>query len=238
MNKALLKELLEKIEIYPTVEQLEKFAVFQEELRAWNQKFNLTAIEEDEEIIIKHFYDSLLGMKINGWQSQKSLLDLGTGAGFPGIPLKIMNPELKVTLVDSLQKRIGFLEHIIKKIQLTETQAVHARAEELGQSKEYREKFDYVVSRAVAKLPVLTEYCLPFAKVGGKFIAYKGPEGQEEYKSAIRAVFELGGQLSEIKDFILPNQESKRLLIVINKTASTPGRFPRRPGIPAKKPLN
>lgn len=237
MKKDFLKELLEKTEIYPTAEQLEKFAVFQEELREWNQKFNLTAIEEEEEIIIKHFYDSLLGMKITGWQSQNRLLDLGTGAGFPGIPLKIMNPDLQVTLVDSLQKRIGFLDHLIQKLQLTGTQAVHGRAEEMGQNKEYREKFDYVVSRAVAKLSVLSEYCLPFVKPGGKFLAYKGPEGLEEYKGAKKAIQELGGNLYEMKDFVLPKQESKRLIIVIQKTAPTPGRFPRRPGIPAKKPL-
>lgn len=237
MKKDLLKELLEGIEIYARPEQIEKFFVFQKELLEWNQKFNLTAIEEEEEILVKHFFDSLLGMKITGWQSQGSLLDLGTGAGFPGIPLKIMNPEMNVTLVDSLQKRISFLEHLVQKLKLTGIQAVHGRAEEMGQNKGYREKFDYVVSRAVAKLSVLSEYCLPFVKRGGKFLAYKGPEGLEEYNRAQKAIQELGGNLYEIKDFVLPKQDSKRLIIVIQKTELTPGRFPRRPGIPAKKPL-
>lgn len=237
MNELFLREALKKIDINLDPGQVELFANFFRELLEWNKKFNLTAIEEEEKVIIKHFYDSLLGMKINEWPADGKLLDLGTGAGFPGIPLKIVNPGLHVTLVDSLQKRIAFLNHLIKKLQLDGVEAVHARAEDLGRDKNYRESYDLVASRAVAQLAVLTEYCLPLVRMGGNLIAYKGPEGDIELKQASRAVETLGGQISEIKNYCLPLEESRRMIIVIKKIRTTPEKYPRRAGIPPKKPL-
>lgn len=236
MNKELLQEMLVTSRIAYTKEQIEKYEKYERELLEYNQKVNLTAIKEDEEIIIKHFYDSLLGMMTKTWTGVGKMADLGTGAGFPGIPLKIMNPQLEVTLVDALQKRITFLELLIQRLELKQIRAVHARAEEIGQDREHREKYDLIVSRAVAKLPVLAEYCLPLIKKGGSMIAYKGPEGEQEVALAERALAILGGQIKEILRRQLPDG-SERRLVVIEKIALTPEKYPRRPGSPAKKPL-
>lgn len=229
--------LLLELDVSLSAEQLIKFKVFMEELVSWNNKFNLTALTEEKDILIKHFYDSVLGLKAWQWNGQEAVLDLGTGAGFPGIPLKILLPSIELVLVDSLQKRVGFLQNLIEKLQLSKVDAIHGRAEELGQNHLYREKFDLVVSRAVAGLPVLAEYCLPFVKSGGCFLAYKGAEGKEESTMAEGAINELGGQIIKIESFILPEELSKRTIIIIQKLRPTPARYPRRAGIPAKKPL-
>lgn len=237
MEKEFLTHVLSAIEISLTEQQLAQFTKYREELLSWNNKFNLTAITEEKMIIIKHFYDSALGLKAWNWQGHEKVLDLGTGAGFPGIPLKIICPEIQVTLVDSLQKRVRFLQHIIATLPLTQTEALHGRAEELGQNKMYREKFDIVVSRAVASLPVLVEYCLPFVKTGGVFLAYKGPEGEEESRTGVKAIAALGGKVIRTESFLLPEELSKRMIIIIKKVKPTPAGYPRKPGMPAKKPL-
>lgn len=237
MNKELLQSLLAGIDIHLTSQQAELFETYCLELLEWNKKFNLTAIEEEEEIIIKHFYDSLLGMKIKGWKGNGMLLDMGSGAGFPGIPLKIVNPWLDITLVDSLKKRVGFLEHIIQILGLDHSRAIHGRGEDIGQDDKHREKYDVVVSRAVAKMPVLAEYCLPLVKPGGYFLAYKGPEGHEEMLGAAKAITILGGKEDETRQFLLPPDDSGRTLLAIEKIRNTPRKYPRRAGIPVKKPL-
>lgn len=217
--------------------QLWQFSHYQEELLSWNEKINLTALTEEKEIIIKHFYDSVLGLKCFRWTGQERVLDLGSGAGFPGIPLKLVSPNLSMTLVDSLQKRVKFLQHLVSVLSLSGIEAVHGRAEELGQDKDYREKFDVVVSRAVAELPVLAEYCLPFVRPGGFFLAYKGFNGQQEYEKAISAIEKVGGELFKIKSFSLPENMGERKIIVLKKVKVTPATYPRRTGIPSKKPL-
>lgn len=236
MSESLLQELLTKAGIQITPAQLELFKRYRHELLAWNEKFNLTAILDEQEITIKHFYDSLLAMQIKEWQATGELLDLGSGAGFPGIPLKIMNENLAVTLVDSLQKRVGFLLHLKEVLQISNVKAIHARAEEIGQDPQYREKYETVVSRAVAKLPLLLEYCMPLVKIGGIMLAYKGPEGKGELKEAARALSFLGGELQDVKEFTLPDL-GNRSIFVIKKVRNTPHEYPRRAGIPAKKPL-
>jgi len=237
VNEELLAAICQNIGINLSGSQLASFSRYYLQLLEWNKKFNLTAIEEEKEVIVKHFYDSLLGSQYSGWSGAGSLIDLGTGAGFPGVPLKIVYPELQVTLVDSLQKRIGFLDYLIAELGLTGIKAVHGRAEDLGQNKSFRESYNYVVSRAVAKMPVLCELCLPMLQPGGIFLAYKGPEGQEELQKAEKALRVLGGREKETIKCQLPLAGGERLIIAIEKIHSAPKEYPRKAGTPAKKPL-
>lgn len=237
MNEMLLAELCADLGLSLSEAQMQSFSRYYEELLVWNQKFNLTAIEDEQGVIIKHFYDSILGSRVSGWTGKGKLLDLGSGAGFPGVPLKIVFPELQATLVDSLQKRISFLEHLIHTLGLKDIKAVHSRAEDFGRIKAERENYDFVVSRAVAKLPILSEYCLPLVKKGGIFIAYKGPEGKEEIEKAEKAMEILGGQLHEALELQLPKIEGERLLFAIKKYKNTPSEYPRKAGNIKKKPL-
>lgn len=237
MNENLLASLCKDIGINLNDKQLQSFTIYFRELQEWNKRFNLTAIEDEQEVIVKHFYDSLLGTQYSGWKGIGKLLDMGTGAGFPGVPLKIVNPEMQVTLVDSLQKRIGFLEHLIKTLDLTGISTVHSRAEDLGQDPRHREKYNYVVSRAVAKLPVLCEFCIPLVKAGGAFLAYKGPDGLEELNKAETALQILGGRKKEVLKRQLPLGGGERIIIVLEKSKNTPPGFPRKAGTPAKEPL-
>lgn len=232
-----MRDLLFKIGIDISGEQLEEFEKYYIEMMIWNEKCNLTAITEENEVIIKHFYDSLLVMLFKEWNGKGRLLDIGTGAGLPGLPIKIMNTDIHITLMDSLNKRIKFLEHIIQILKLTGIEAIHARAEEMGQEDKWRERYDIVVSRAVARMPVLLEYCLPFVKIGGYFIAYKGPDAEEEIAAAKKALEILGGKIKEIKKHELPEGGGKRSLILIEKTYQTPKTYPRKAGTPEKKPL-
>lgn len=202
-------------------------------LLEWNEKMNLTAIEDDRDFIIKHFVDSLSIMRLVG--NAQRLVDVGTGAGFPGLPLKIANPSLDVVLLDSLEKRIGFLNAVITELHLSGIRAVHARAEDAGMSPDHREKYDVAVARAVASLPVLLEYCLPLVKVGGIFLAMKG--SSEEADISGKALDLLGGKVVEIKDFTLPGGEMKRSIIVVKKLRQTPTKYPRKAGKPSKEPL-
>ncbi len=237
MNEVLLVEYCRELGISLSAGQIKQFSRYFEELLAWNQKFNLTAITDEQGVHIKHFVDSLLGSQTTDWQGSGSLLDLGTGAGFPGLPLKIVCPDLEVTLVDSLLKRVGFLKHMIEVLGLKGVRAIHARAEDLGQDKNFRERYDYVVSRAVAKMPVLCEYCLPLVKVGGQFLAYKGPEGSAELSEAENALQILGGELKETFKGYLPNEGGERYIFVVRKSRPTPAKYPRKAGTAVKKPL-
>lgn len=220
--------------------QKDRFEEYFRLLVEWNEKMNLTAITDREEVYIKHFLDSLSFAKINPAAEDFTLLDLGTGAGFPGIPIKILYPKAKITLVDSLQKRITFLNEAVNVLCLNDEgsiTALHARAEDLAKDKEHRERYDYVVSRAVANLSTLSEYCLPFVKVGGAFVSYKSEKAAEEYKNAKKAIYLLGGEFREEIDFTLPDTEFKRSLLVIGKKTPTSSKYPRKAGMPAKNPL-
>lgn len=204
-------------------------------LKEWNEKINLTAIEEDKDIIIKHFIDSL---SILPYIKDKnaSLIDVGTGAGFPGIPLKVVLNTIKVTLLDSLEKRVKFLNLVIKTLDLGDISAVHGRAEDYGQNPAFREKFDISVARAVASLPVLLEYCLPFVKPGGIFIAMKG-SNIEEVGVSKKALETLGGKIEEVREMILPFSDIKRSIIIVTKLRQTSTQYPRKAGKPSKNPL-
>lgn len=215
--------------------KIQKFYDYMNLLVEWNKKINLTAITEEKDIILKHFVDSLTVLKYI--KEDKSIVDVGTGAGFPGIPLAIMNDSLKITLVDSLNKRINFLNEVCNKINLENIKAIHARAEEFGQDNNYRESYDVAISRAVANLTVLAEYLLPLVKVGGKIICMKGPDIEEELKQAKSAIDILGGKFEKCDNFCLPKSDISRNIIIINKIKETPKKYPRKAGTPAKTPL-
>lgn len=215
--------------------KIQKFYDYMNLLVEWNKKINLTAITEEKDIILKHFVDSLTVLKYI--KENKSIVDVGTGAGFPGIPLAIMNDSLKITLVDSLNKRINFLNEVCNKINLENIKAIHARAEEFGQDNNYRESYDVAISRAVANLTVLVEYLLPLVKVGGKIICMKGPDIEEELKQAKSAIDILGGKFERCDNFCLPKSDISRNIIIINKIKETPKKYPRKAGTPAKTPL-
>ena len=218
-----------------TDEQILKFYRYMELLLEWNEKINLTAITNPEDIILKHFIDSLtIEEYIN---KGESLVDVGTGAGFPGIPITIYRDDINVTLVDSLNKRINFLNIVIEELKLEKIKAIHSRAEEFGKNVKYREKFDVSTSRAVAKLNVLLEYMKPLVKVGGKCICLKGPNIQEEINEAKNALEILGGKLEKVEENILPDSDNKRTIITVLSVKHLPNRFPRKAGTPTNSPL-
>lgn len=219
--------------------QAEQLYCFYRMLTERNQVMNLTAITEFEQVVYKHFLDSLFGVGQMEIRQGVSVMDVGTGAGFPGVPLKICYPQLQVTLLDSLQKRIGFLNEVIDVLGLTGMQTIHGRAEDVGRDVSYREQYDYVVSRAVADLSVLAEYCLPFVKVNGVLLSYKGREVEAELSHAERAIAMLGGKVERTADFSyqVGGEEYHRTIVVIRKTATTPKKYPRKAGTPGKIPL-
>lgn len=228
-----IKEYALEMNINISNEQIEKFYNYMKLLLDWNEKINLTAIIEPKEIILKHFIDSLTILKYI--ENDSKVIDVGTGAGFPGVPLKIMRDDIEITLLDSLNKRINFLEEVIKQLELTKIQAIHGRAEEFG--KKQRESFDIVTSRAVANLSTLSEYLVPLAKIGGKCICMKSMNIEEELNQAQKAISLLGGNVENIEKFLLPKSEIERSLIIIKKVKNTPSKYPRKPGTPAKQPL-
>lgn len=214
-----------------------KFILYSELLKEWNKKINITSIEDDEEIYLKHFIDSVL-LLINGnYNESKNIIDVGTGGGFPGIPLKIVNDNYKITLLDSLRKRIDFLQEVVKTLNLKDVKLIHGRAEDYGRNNEYREKYDICVSRAVAPLNVLSEYCIPFVKVGGFFAAYKSDNISQEILNSDNAIKKLGGKIKEIKEIYLPGTEILRKIVIIEKEGSTGSMYPRKAGKPSKEPL-
>lgn len=228
-------EELKKISVELSEKQLEQFRIYYEMLVEKNKVMNLTGITEWDEVLEKHFLDSISLIRVCNLRRNISIMDMGTGAGFPGIPLKIAFPEVQVTLADSLNKRVLFLQEVIDVLGLENIEAVHGRAEDLARDKKYREQYDLSVSRAVANLSTLTEYCLPFVKSGGQFVSYKSGEIDEEVAGAKSAVFLLGGRVKEVVKFELG--ESGRSFVVIDKVKGTPKTYPRKAGTPSKKPL-
>lgn len=235
MNR--LKEYVEKLNVEFTAEMGKKFQDYYELLITWNEKVNLTAITQYDEVITKHFIDSLAVADIIDMSKVKSIIDIGTGAGFPGIPLKIVYPHLKVTLLDSLNKRINFLNEVITDLELDHVLTIHGRAEDFGVDKNYRERYDLCVSRAVANLSTLSEYSLPFIKVGGIFAPYKAGDINEEMANSEKAIKILGGKVKEIRYFELPETDIKRSIPVIEKVRKTEKKYPRKAPLPGKKPL-
>ena len=228
-------EELKSIQVELSEKQLEQFRIYYEMLVEKNKVMNLTGITEWDEVLEKHFLDSISLIRAIDLNQELTVMDMGTGAGFPGIPLKIAFPKLKVTLADSLNKRVLFLQEVIDELGLEEIEAIHGRAEDLAQDKSYREQYDLSVSRAVANLSTLSEYCLPFVKIGGQFISYKSGECEEEVVASKSAVFLLGGKISDTIKFELG--ESGRSFIIIDKVKGTPKTYPRKAGTPSKKPL-
>lgn len=219
--------------------QKKQFEIYFHELVETNKVMNLTSITEEDQVYLKHFYDSLILDFVDEklLTEKLTLCDVGSGAGFPSIPLKIVNPNLKITIVDSLNKRIKFLDGLVNKLGLDNVTLVHGRAEEVGKNKLYREKFDVVTARAVAALNVLNELCLPLVRVNGTFIAMKSEKATEELDNATYSVQVLGGKVTDQKSFELPNDEGIRNFIFIDKVKDTPNKYPRKPGTPSKKPL-
>ncbi len=230
-----LQEDANKLNINLTDIQAEKFYTYMNLLLEWNEKINLTAIKEPEEIIKKHFIDSLTIKKYINDNSY--IIDVGTGAGFPGIPLNIVSNNNKIILLDALNKRLNFLNEVINQANLGNIKTAHFRAEEAGKNKEYREKFDIVISRAVAPLNILVEYLLPFVKIGGKCICMKGSNIQEELEVSKNAINILGGKIEKIESFALPGTDMARNIIVVSKVIKTPAKYPRKAGTPSKEPI-
>ncbi|CAM4389396.1 16S rRNA (guanine(527)-N(7))-methyltransferase RsmG [Paenibacillus phoenicis] len=229
--------LLQEHGIEVSEEQLKQFERYYEELVSWNEKMNLTGITEREQVYIKHFYDSIsLAFHVPMGEIE-SMADIGSGAGFPGIPLKICFPHLQLTIVDSLNKRIQFLQHVVNELGLNQVRLLHGRAEDLGRQEDLRDAFDLVTARAVARMAILNEFCLPFVKPGGLFVAMKGSNPEDEVKEAARSLSELKGKWVSTPAFSLPLENSERHLVLIQKTAPTPQKYPRKAGIPAKMPL-
>lgn len=234
----LLKNGFDQIHLTLQNHQYEQFLQYYEMLIEKNKVMNLTSITEFEEVIHKHFVDSVVNFEKMVDNSKKiMLIDVGTGAGFPGIPIKIVYPSVKVVLLDSLNKRIKFLQEVIEELRLEDIVTVHSRAEDAGRNGEYREKFDYCVSRAVANLATLSEYCLPFVKLGGYFISYKAGEIEDELEQSKNAIQLLGAKIEKQENFILPDTDIHRTMIYIKKIRPTSQRYPRKSGMPSKDPL-
>ncbi len=230
---------LNEMNISISEQQLKQFQMYYDLLLEWNSFMNLTAITELDEVIRKHFLDSASLIHAIPDLSEKkySFIDVGTGAGFPGIPLKILFPDLSITLLDSLNKRVKFLNHVIENLELTKIEAIHGRAEDIAQNPSYREQYDFCVSRAVANLTTLSEYCLPFVRKRGFFISYKSEKITEEYEQAKNAIKILGGAFKNQIEFYLPDSDIYRNLFMIEKIQTTPKKYPRKSGLPSKEPL-
>ena len=239
MFEKLMNEVLEGLSLTLSDKQKEQFYQYYELLIEWNKVMNLTAITELDEVVTKHFVDSLLLAKVipDLDTAEYKCIDVGTGAGFPGIPLKIAFPNLEITLLDSLNKRVGFLNEVIGTLGLEKIQAVHGRAEDYGRDTKYREQYDLCVSRAVANMSTLSEYCLPFVSTGGLFVPYKSGKVEEEVKQAASAVKKLGGEMGEVITHILPGTDVERTFIPVKKVAVTAKKYPRKAGLPSKEPL-
>lgn len=217
--------------------QLEQFEIYFTELVEWNEKMNLTAITEKEEVYLKHFFDSISAAFFVDYTKPLSICDVGAGAGFPSIPLKICFPHLQVSIVDSLQKRITFLNHLAAQLGLENVAFYHDRAETFGQREDKRESYDLVMARAVARMSVLSELCLPLVKKDGHFVAMKAAQAKDELDEGVTAIKVLGGEMASVHHFLLPEEESERNIVVIEKKRKTPKKYPRKPGVPNKTPI-
>lgn len=236
-NYELLKSYFIENEIVYSDLQIQQFDTYYELLTEWNKVMNLTAITDFEDVLVKHFIDSLAICKYVDFNKYSNLIDVGTGAGFPGLPIKIMFPHLRVTLMDSLNKRINFLNEVITACGLQDIIAIHGRAEDFAHVKDYREQYDLCVSRAVANLSVLNEYCMPFVKIGGKFIPFKSEHVDEELNNALKSIKVLGGKFVDKINFDLYGTEAKRTILIIDKVKSTNPMYPRKAGVPTKNPI-
>lgn len=233
----LMAKAAEDVGLELSTEQYEQFIKYMRLLQEWNEKINLTAIVEDEEIIKKHFIDSIKAFKRDEFKKNVNLIDVGTGAGFPGIPIAIMNKNINVTLLDSLNKRIKFLDIVIKELGLKNIKTIHSRAEDGARNKMLREKFDIATSRAVANMSVLSEYCLPYVKVGGKFIALKGPAVEQEIEDSKVAIKTLGGELEKVCEVTIEDTDLRHNLVVIKKVKECNKVYPRKAGTISKNPI-
>ena len=233
----LMSKAAEDVGLELTEEKYNKFIKYMRLLQEWNEKINLTAIVEDEEIVKKHFIDCMKAFKRDEFKNAKTLIDVGTGAGFPGLPIAIMREELNVTLLDSLNKRINFLNTVVSELGLKNVTTIHSRAEDGARKKELREAFDIATSRAVANMSVLSEFCLPYVKVGGNFIALKGPAVDEEINDSRNAIGTLGGKLIDICEVTIEESDLKHNLVVVNKVKECPKTYPRKAGSITKKPI-
>lgn len=237
MNTDQFKSYLSEKGVTLSERQLNQYETYYNTLVEWNEKMNLTAITDKEEVYLKHFYDSISASFYFDFKKPLSICDVGAGAGFPSIPIKIAFPEIHVTIVDSLNKRIGFLEHLAKELQLENVRFIHDRAETFGQKSEHRENYDVVTARAVARMSVLSELCLPLVKMDGTFIAMKAANAQDELNAGKKAIAVFGGKIEETFSFTLPFEESERNIIIIKKFKATPKKYPRKPGTPNKSPI-
>lgn len=237
MSNRRFDQELETLGIRLTDVQKRQFDRYYELLIEWNRVMNLTGITEYDEVNLKHFTDSLTIVRIKDMENVSTLIDVGTGAGFPGIPVKIAFPYIKVTLLDSLNKRIKFLNQVVEELDLEDVVTLHGRAEDYAKKEEYREQFDLCASRAVANLSTLSEYCLPFIKKGGCFVSYKSADSDEEIQQSEKALDILGGKIEKVDKFVLPGSDMGRALVMIEKVKNTPRKYPRKAGVPSKEPL-
>lgn len=233
----LMAKAAEDVGLQLSQEQYEGFMKYMRLLQEWNEKINLTAITEDEEVVKKHFIDCIKAFKRDEFKKAETMIDVGTGAGFPGLPIAIMRPELKVTLLDSLNKRINFLDIVVSALGLKNVTTIHSRAEDGAKNKALREKFDIATSRAVANMSVLSEFCIPYVRLGGHFIALKGPSVTEELQNSKNALGTLGGKLITVKEVDIEGTDLKHNLVVVEKVKETPKAYPRKAGTVTKKPL-
>lgn len=232
-----IREAIEALSFSCSEKSADQFLLYREGVLSWNEKINLTAIRDGQEFLVKHFLDSLLCLDFEEYVCAKRVIDVGTGAGFPGVPLAIMSPEKTFVLMDSLAKRLKVIDTLTAQIDLANVQTIHARAEELARNKQHREAYDLCVSRAVANLAVLAEYCLPFIRPGGALLAYKGPEAESEAETAGKAISILGGRVERIQPVNLAAFGLDHRIVVIRKVKNTPAKYPRKAGTPAKEPL-
>ncbi|MCI8513331.1 MAG: 16S rRNA (guanine(527)-N(7))-methyltransferase RsmG [Lachnospiraceae bacterium] len=236
MKKELIEQV-KKISVFLTEEQAEQLIQYYEMLVEKNKVMNLTAITEWQDVLIRHFLDSLAPVSYIDFPDEGRLIDVGTGAGFPGIPLKIAFPDWRITLMDSLNKRVNFLREVIKKLGLSQIEVIHGRAEDLGRDPKYREQYDYCVSRAVANMATLCEYCTPFLKRGGIFLAYKSGKIEEELLEAKRAIHTLGCEMVKKETLVLPDSDIQRVFLFVQRKEKLSKKYPRKAGIPSKEPL-
>ena len=237
MNPEQFTTELQKKGIELSDRQLEQFATYFQTLVEWNEKINLTALTSEADVYLKHFYDSISAAFYYDFNEVVHICDVGAGAGFPSIPLKICFPHLHISIVDSLNKRIGFLNHLADQLELDNVTFYHSRAEDFGKNAKYRETFDVVMARAVARMSVLSELCLPLSKIKGSFIAMKGAQANEELADAGKAIQTLGGKVSMTQTFSLPQEDSERSIVIVNKDRKTPKKYPRKAGTPNKDPI-